>query len=137
MIFLTLDHINNDGAEHRREIHGRQTAAGYQTYRWLMRNGFPPGFQVLCANCNHGKRMNGGTCPHQVRSNDYPMTGVEPNGSKRGEPLVGYEIVSSVAKVTAATRLLRDLREVLKKHKALELHEELEAEFELVTQLED
>lgn len=71
--FLTLDHVNNDGAEFRRKIAGKRSAAGYPTYRWLRQNGFPSGYQVLCMNCNHGKRMNNGTCPHQVRCNDYPL----------------------------------------------------------------
>jgi hypothetical protein len=35
-----------------------------------VRNGFPPGYQVLCMNCNHGKRMNNGVCPHKERCND-------------------------------------------------------------------
>lgn len=68
--FLTLDHINNDGAEFRRKIAGKRTAAGYHTYIWLAKNGYPEGIQVLCMNCNHGKRMNNGVCPHQVRCND-------------------------------------------------------------------
>ncbi len=81
--FLTLDHINNDGGVFRRENFGGQgKGGGYQTYYWLYRNGFPEGYQVLCANCNHGKRMNNGICPHQVRCNDYPQ-GVGSSGPKR------------------------------------------------------
>lgn len=45
---LCLDHINNDGAEHRK-LAGR---AGTVTYGWLKKRGYPDGFQVLCANCN-------------------------------------------------------------------------------------
>jgi hypothetical protein len=61
--FLTLDHINNDGAQHRREnrIKG-------PIYGWLARHGWPPGFQVLCMQCNFGKRMNHGVCPHKERN---------------------------------------------------------------------
>lgn len=59
--FLSLDHVNNDGAQHRREIGG----GGRKTYSWLIANDFPPGFQVLCMNCNWGKARNGGVCPHQ------------------------------------------------------------------------
>lgn len=81
--FLTLDHINNDGADWRRKTLGTRTATGWQTYRWLLKHGFPPGYQVLCMNCNFGKRMNGGVCPHQDKRNDYPLVGVEPSGSKR------------------------------------------------------
>src|SRR5215471_13700322 len=80
--FLTLDHINNDGAKKRREIAGKRTAAGYVTYAYLYRNGFTPGYQILCMNCQHGKRMNHGICPHRQRvtTRVYP---VEPSGSKR------------------------------------------------------
>jgi len=59
-VFLTIDHTNNDGAKHRKEV-GR---AAYNICRWLHRNGYPPGFQVLCMNCNWAKRF--GPCPHQV-----------------------------------------------------------------------
>lgn len=60
--FLTIDHIDNDGAAHRREI----GASGTTTYLWLIKNRFPKGFQVLCANCQLGKAINGGICPHQL-----------------------------------------------------------------------
>jgi hypothetical protein len=69
LVFLTIDHVNDDGAEHRREIAAEKgtnwAQAGRNTYRWLRDNGFPEGFQVLCANCNCGKQWNGGVCPHQ------------------------------------------------------------------------
>lgn len=58
--FLTIDHVNNDGNEHRLEI----PAGGGSTYRWLRNNNWPTGFQVLCWNCNDGKHWNGGVCPH-------------------------------------------------------------------------
>lgn len=64
-VFLTIDHINNDGAEHRRQTNG----AARNIYRWLEANDYPEGFQVLCMNCNFGKHMNGGTCPHKTREN--------------------------------------------------------------------
>jgi hypothetical protein len=55
--FLTVDHVNNDGAQHRRE-------GATNIYRWLVRNDFPPGFQLLCWNCNAAKQFSSG-CPHQ------------------------------------------------------------------------
>lgn len=58
---LTIDHMNNDGAAHRREIGNRRI------YEWLERNGYPSGFQVLCFNCNMARHLNGGECPHAVR----------------------------------------------------------------------
>jgi len=61
-LFLTLDHINNDGKEHRKEV---KNWAGAGMYKWAKDHGYPPIFQVLCFNCNLGKRRNHGICPHQ------------------------------------------------------------------------
>ena len=60
--FLCIDHINNDGYQHRKEIGFR---GGIGIYLWLIRNNFPPGFQVLCFNCNQSKRLNKGVCAHK------------------------------------------------------------------------
>jgi hypothetical protein len=98
--FLTLDHIGNDGASWRKRILGGRLRAGYATYAWIYKNGFPEGFQVLCMNCNFGKRMNGGICPHQVTANDYSRE-VGSSDPKRGAPQVGEDIVSSATKVAA------------------------------------
>lgn len=58
--FLTIDHVFGDGAKHRKVAGG----AGDRTYSWLVKHSFPPGFQVLCWNCNCGRKINGGICPH-------------------------------------------------------------------------
>lgn len=57
-IFLTIDHIENNGAEHRKQINGKR-AAGSTTYAWLRRNNYPNGFQTLCYNCNCAKGIYG------------------------------------------------------------------------------
>jgi hypothetical protein len=62
-LFCNLDHINNDGASHRKEMN--LTDGSTSTYRWAIKNGFPPIFQVLCWNCNCAKNLNGGVCPHK------------------------------------------------------------------------
>lgn len=59
--FLTIDHVNNDGAAHRKTT----KRAGSGLYHWLLSRGFPVGFQTLCRNCNWGKHVNGGICPHK------------------------------------------------------------------------
>ena len=69
--FLHLDHVDGDGANHRRQLKdetGRTILGGTALYYWLKRNGWPndPKFQVLCANCNLGKRI-GKYCPHELR----------------------------------------------------------------------
>lgn len=54
-LFLTIDHIANNGAEHRRaSTHG---ISGNVLYKWLVRNSFPEGFQTLCFNCNMAKAV--------------------------------------------------------------------------------
>lgn len=58
--FLGIDHIDNNGAAHRKEI-GR---SGKAIYYWLRDNNYPKGFQVLCHNCNAAKGRYG-ICPHQ------------------------------------------------------------------------
>jgi hypothetical protein len=57
--FLTLDHVDGGGSG----INRRRGS----TYAWLKRNGWPsdPPLQVLCFNCNCGRQVNGGVCPHQ------------------------------------------------------------------------
>lgn len=57
--FLCIDHINGDGAAHRKVVRGSM-------YVWLKKNNFPDGFQVLCHNCNMAKGIYG-ECPHQRR----------------------------------------------------------------------
>jgi len=68
--FLSIDHVNNDGAAHRR-AHGHTT--GEKMHRWLIREGFPSGFQVLCMNCQWGKRNNNGVCPHKEGVTTIPQ----------------------------------------------------------------
>lgn len=62
-LFLSIDHVFNDGHKYRKEKAYSRSSVHF--YRWLKRKGFPDGFQVLCMNCNFGKRMNNGICPHK------------------------------------------------------------------------
>lgn len=65
--FLTLDHINNDGAEHRRSLGKDRTTSPDKVWRAVIKENYPNTFQILCYNCNCGKRDNGGVCPHQAK----------------------------------------------------------------------
>ncbi len=58
--FLTIDHIAGNGAEHRR----KNVKAKNDIYHWLKKEGFPPGFRVLCMNCNFSLGYHG-YCPHR------------------------------------------------------------------------
>lgn len=57
-LFLDLDHIDNDGAQHRRSF-----GNGAAFYIHLRNQGYPPGLQVLCGNCHNAKTRKG-YCPH-------------------------------------------------------------------------
>lgn|SRR3990167_2632035 len=66
VLFLALDHINNDGAKHRKELKtSKNVASGHRIYKWAKDNNYPPIFQILCHNCNFGKWRNKGICPHK------------------------------------------------------------------------
>ena len=59
-MFLQLDHIDGGGTKERKE---------FRNVEYLMldlkKRGWPKEkYRLLCANCNFGRWMNGGTCPH-------------------------------------------------------------------------
>lgn len=61
---LTIDHTNGGGNQHRLMT---GCGLGVRFYRWLRDNEFPLDFRVLCFNCNDGRRVNNGVCPHELR----------------------------------------------------------------------
>ncbi len=71
--FLTLDHLQQDGAEQRRKMSQTGTATGYGFYIWLKKNGWPSGLQVLCANCNTARGAYG-QCPHELERLTSPCS---------------------------------------------------------------
>jgi len=65
--FLTLDHINGGGTEHRKLLYKQGTTI----YLWIKKNNFPNGFQVLCMNCNWAKgHSKNHLCPHELEKNN-------------------------------------------------------------------
>ena len=68
--FMSVDHINGGGTEHRRTLRG-----GGRFYKWLMDQNFPDGYQILCFNCNYSKYL-GGVCAHKrnlAADEDLPL----------------------------------------------------------------
>jgi hypothetical protein len=61
LLFLTIDHMEHVGRKKREKI-----SSGSVFYRWLVRNNYPDGYQVLCFNCNCGRALNNGICPHSM-----------------------------------------------------------------------
>lgn len=55
--FLTIEHPNRDGKEHRKKH------KGIAMYKELIRRNFPPPYFLLCWNCNCSQRW-GNPCPH-------------------------------------------------------------------------
>lgn len=54
--FLSIDHINGGGNKEKALHRGN-------FYNWLKKKGFPPGYRVLCHNCNQALGAYG-YCPH-------------------------------------------------------------------------
>ena len=61
--FLGIDHMKGFGQKHRDSL-DNNARSGTKIYRWLHKNKFPKGFQVLCHNCNMAKGFYG-ACPHK------------------------------------------------------------------------
>lgn len=62
--FLTLDHINGRDADDRGW--NKNKRVGRILWSFVKREGFPEGYQTLCWNCNSGRQINNGVCPHQI-----------------------------------------------------------------------
>ena len=69
-VFLTVDHIQNDGRRHRAAFSGN-TVALYNSI--LKATDARERFRTLCYNCNCGRHRNGGICPH-VQSRTVVVT---------------------------------------------------------------
>ncbi len=63
-VYLDLDHVNSDGAAHRKAL-GVGRHGGHTMYSELEKRGWPndPPLRVLCVKCNVGRHRNGGQCP--------------------------------------------------------------------------
>jgi hypothetical protein len=65
--FMSIDHIGGGGGIHRKELRGgdgNSGGGGVRLYLWLKRHSYPPGFRVLCRNCNCAIGEYG-HCPHE------------------------------------------------------------------------
>lgn len=71
--FLSIDHVNNDGKQHRKDPR--------KLHRWLASQPRQPDYRILCFNCNLGRARNReGICPHQLKE---ISRGVEPSASRK------------------------------------------------------
>ena len=65
--FLSLDHINNDGYLDKNPNGDKKS--GKELYLLVKKQGFPQKYQTLCMNCNWGKKIGWGICPHNQHGN--------------------------------------------------------------------
>ena len=61
--FLSIDHKYGGGTKHRKKLGSKYI------YSYLVHQGFPKGYRVLCHNCNQAKGFYG-SCPHKKRTKD-------------------------------------------------------------------
>lgn len=67
---LSIDHINGGGCKHRKSLGGGSKAF----YNWIIKNNFPPGFQILCPNCQTRKKWEKGeNCGKQPEKEGTPL----------------------------------------------------------------
>lgn len=66
--FLVIDHVNDDGHKYRWKKGSGSYGphSGGQLLKFIRDAGFPSDYQVLCANCNTSKSVNGGFCSHNI-----------------------------------------------------------------------
>lgn len=69
--FLTFDHIEGGGRKHRMNDKGTRMMG-----QWLKKHGYPPGFRVLCMNCNTSFG-HWGYCPHQAARRNPELVMIE------------------------------------------------------------
>lgn len=61
-LFLELHHPKGDGKADRLRRGGNTLTL----YVWLIKNGFPEGYELLCANCHRAiHQSQDGLCPHK------------------------------------------------------------------------
>lgn len=68
LLFLSVDHINNDGYKDRQG--GKGSMSGGILYDKIIKENFPDTYQILCYNCNCGKARNNGICPHELEPSE-------------------------------------------------------------------
>lgn len=120
ILFLHLDHINGDGSKQRKlwESKSGQTFGGTAFYYYLKKNNFPDlKLQVLCANCNLGKRTKK-YCPHELnRGMDMNGSVIQEEELKKPYPVVSRRLRGEAEKeannlgISKATLRMRRWRE--------------------------
>lgn len=78
--FLSLDHVDNDGAEER-----RQGVSIWTIHTRILSGEWTSRFQLLCWNCNRGKWAYG-ECPHVLRARGITPTIIAERHHRKNAP---------------------------------------------------
>jgi hypothetical protein len=106
--FLTLDHVNNDGNKHR------ETLKEHQIMREAKNEGWPRAkYTCLCLNCNLGRSVNGGICPHKCKSKEEYKAELLKCDYRMGKEFVNH----NTSNLEAARETLKQKRAILKSFK--------------------
>lgn len=89
--FLTIDHINNDGAKERKEKYGTQSGNSMQWFLELKRLPIRDDLQVLCFNCNLAKSLFG-VCPHEKEYEPIDFSILELDFRRKKQLNIGCKI---------------------------------------------
>ena len=71
--FLAIDHIAGrkqmDSEPELVKLGYSSKLEGSSLQKWIIKNNFPEGFQILCQNCNFskGKKKNNNKCVHEMK----------------------------------------------------------------------
>ena len=84
MDVLCVDHISHGGTKHRKEIGAFNNSSSF--YCWIIKNDYPPGFQILCANCNIKKEVE----RRRARKMDFETYRARIMSRREGRSAVGY-----------------------------------------------
>jgi superfamily II DNA/RNA helicase len=85
--FLAIDHIRGskqmDLEPELKKLKYSSKLKGMNLHRWIIRNNFPDGFQILCSNCNFAKGMkkNNNQCPHEKMRKEEAFAMMEEQSS--------------------------------------------------------
>lgn len=106
-LFLSLDHIKNDGYMYRDQYNEQQI------YRLARREGWPKDkYQCLCMNCNFAKG-HFGFCPHERGLTAQQLFAeLEVKASGTGRSLVDYQNQYTKSSGTPEEQLLKALSEL-------------------------
>jgi hypothetical protein len=102
--FLSIDHLTYSGYQAKKQ--GLHPKDSYSFYRWLVKNNFPPDFQLLCMNCNWGKMRNHGVCPHQepstiISKESRAKRPEAPSSSKEDEDMISTSVETRSGRVVS------------------------------------